>query len=376
MKRLLAACLLGSLFALAHLAGAQVTEHINFDNVPDGTLIKNTYSGYGVTFDCGWSPDQQNACLNTNPSTGYGGNVYARTPTTSVVNYTCNQGSIVTPSLAHSPNNVVSMFAPGSCPENQTFFNAQNGYLVARFPVPASSVSIWANAVLPVLDNGTDQGATFNMPYLNAYDSKGKWLATAEYSSSPLTASLGWVQLTITPSMVNNVPIGMVLFSSSFDGVGFPVWGEFDDLSFTLPSTIVPPVIGMTLANAETTITNANLTVGTISQQPSSTVPNGDIFSQNPAAGSVVVQGTAVSLGESCGAPVTVPFVVHLPANTAENDIVAAGLVVGTFTYQRSSIPIGDVISTNPAGFSVVCPGTTVNGVISSGSNPPPPPHL
>lgn len=379
MKRLLSACILGSVLSLVQLCQAQVTEQINFDNLPDGTLINTQYSSSGVTFDCGvLSYSSLTACLNAN-TTGNGGNVYARTPAISVVTYPCDHSwGSVTPSVAHSSNNVVSMFPLNSCPENQTFFNEQNGYLEATFSIPASSVSIWAYAVLPDQDNGTHQGATFNMPYLQAYDAKGTYLGVANYSSDAISTTLGWVELTVSSSMFSkNSLIAKVEFSSSFDGAGFPVWGEFDDLSFTLPSATVPPVVGMTLANAESSITAASLTVGTISQQPSSTAPLGDVISQSPAGGTIAVQGSAVSLSESCGAPATVPLVIGLLATVAESRIDAAGLTVGTATYVRNPAPLGNVISTSPSGSTGnLCPGSKVNVVISSGSNPPPPPRL
>lgn len=315
MKRLLAVCFLGLLLALAHLASAQMTVHISFDDVKDGTLINTYYSNYGVTFDCHFGREidgtksEYNACLNTN-STGYGGDVYARTPTIpGGSSSTCSYGWIPTPSLAHSPPNGISIYPLVPCPGNQTYFNDQNGYVVARFQVPVSSVSIWANPSVPTNPPNVN---TPNMPYLNAYDTRGNWLVTAHYSSSDINApGLGWQQLNITPSMVNNIPIGMVQFSSSNDGSDFYVPAWFDDLTFT----------------------------------------------------------------QSCAAPVSVPNVVRLPITTADNDIVAAGLVVGTFTWQHSTLPIGDVISTYPMGLTGVCPGTIVSGVVSSGSTPPPPPH-
>jgi len=66
--------------------------------------------------------------------------------------------------------------------------------------------------------------------------------------------------------------------------------------------------------------------------------------------------------------PVTVPDVTGQAQATAESNIVAAGLVVGTVTTAYSgSVPAGDVISQNPAGGSSVQPGTSVDIEVSLG---------
>ena len=63
----------------------------------------------------------------------------------------------------------------------------------------------------------------------------------------------------------------------------------------------VPNVVNHTQAEATTTLTSLGLTVGTVTQQSSSTVPSGHVISESPAAGTVVAGGTAVSLVMSTG---------------------------------------------------------------------------
>jgi hypothetical protein len=72
------------------------------------------------------------------------------------------------------------------------------------------------------------------------------------------------------------------------------------------PQTVaVPDVVGMSQSQAESAITSAGLTVGAITQSPSETVPQGQVISQNPAEGTSVEKGTAVSLVVSSGPPVS-----------------------------------------------------------------------
>lgn len=66
---------------------------------------------------------------------------------------------------------------------------------------------------------------------------------------------------------------------------------------------------------------------------------------------------------------VTVPNVVGMAQATAESAITSAGLNVGSVTTAASaSVPAGDVISQSPAGGSGIPHGSSVNFVVSSGS--------
>jgi len=66
----------------------------------------------------------------------------------------------------------------------------------------------------------------------------------------------------------------------------------------------VPNVVGDTQAAATTAIAGAGLKVGTLTQATNSTIPKGDVVSENPVAGMNVASGSAVALVISTG-PVT-----------------------------------------------------------------------
>jgi hypothetical protein len=63
----------------------------------------------------------------------------------------------------------------------------------------------------------------------------------------------------------------------------------------------VPDVVGLTQAAAAAAIIKSGLTVGTVSRAPSTTVPQGSVVSENPAAGSAVAPGVAIDLVISTG---------------------------------------------------------------------------
>ncbi len=132
----------------------------------------------------------------------------------------------------------------------------------------------------------------------------------------------------------------------------------------------VPDVVGDQRSVAELTLAVAGLTVGTVSEQYSSTVPAGQVMSQSPSAGAQVAPGSAVNLVVSLGVqPVTVPNVVGTTQSAAASTLTSAGLTVGTVSEQYSStIPAGQVMSQSPSAGAQVAPGSAVNLVVSLGT--------
>jgi beta-lactam-binding protein with PASTA domain len=131
----------------------------------------------------------------------------------------------------------------------------------------------------------------------------------------------------------------------------------------------VPSVEGLTRDAATVALIGVNLTVGTVAQQTSNTVPAAKVISQAPTSGSSLAEGSPVNLVISSGSQmVTVPNVEELTQDAAATAITAAKLTVGTVTQQSSNtVAIGKVISQDPASGSSVTEGSPVNLVISSG---------
>jgi PASTA domain len=67
-------------------------------------------------------------------------------------------------------------------------------------------------------------------------------------------------------------------------------------------SVHVPDVVGQTETAASSAVKAAGLSIGTVTQQSSSSVSSGDVITQNPAAGTAVMAGSAVNLTVSTGA--------------------------------------------------------------------------
>lgn len=137
------------------------------------------------------------------------------------------------------------------------------------------------------------------------------------------------------------------------------------------PNTVrVPAVTDLPLSQAQARLNDAELKP-TLKESWSSTVPEGVVFQQDPAPGTTVNRGSAVTLTVSKGrekAPV--PNVVGLKEDKAQKDIQQAGLRNYLYiNYQGhdtlpsstlSKVCVGCVLSTTPAPGEMVELGTEI----------------
>ena len=137
----------------------------------------------------------------------------------------------------------------------------------------------------------------------------------------------------------------------------------------TLRLINVPDLVGQNQGIAQAAIVAAGLNSGNVITNPSSSVTIDNVISQNPIAGTLVVENSSVSLVVSSGpVPVLVPDLTGQQQSVAESTITAAGLTVGDITTASSnSISAGNVISHNPDSGIFVDAGSSVNLVVSSG---------
>jgi len=170
---------------------------INFDDAAGGTQIDTRYAG--VTFGCFAGTDAGlNLCLDA----GTGGHAFA----------------VASPTAQSFPN-VISLRSDLSGALTDERF----GFFRANFSSPVDRVMIDAKPVLPP----EHLGGTSNHPFLQAFDSMGLFLATAEYSGDVTLEEYHTLQITRPTNDIKFVAF------SSFHSVGFAVFGEFDNLGFS-----------------------------------------------------------------------------------------------------------------------------------------------
>jgi eukaryotic-like serine/threonine-protein kinase len=116
----------------------------------------------------------------------------------------------------------------------------------------------------------------------------------------------------------------------------------------------VPSVANESLAQAKSDIVKAGLTVGTVTQRTSSSVPKGDVISTSPGSGSSASKGSPVNIVESDGKPksdlVSVPNVVGDRRGAAVSKLTAAGFKVNVVGTTSPGTPANTVVSEHPTG--------------------------
>ena len=161
----------------------------------------------------------------------------------------------------------------------------------------------------------------------------------------------------------DTVPLDTIVSTDPVAGTKVP-----DNTTITVyvssgKNTIKVPadLIGMTESEATAALMEAKLTLGTITQANSATVPAGKVMEIDPAANADVAQGSAVNLVISNG-QVNVPDVRNLSTSDAQSKMSApeVGLTV-SIAVQGGSCPAGKTQGTIVVDQSIL-PGLTPQG--------------
>jgi hypothetical protein len=171
---------------------------VNFDDVPDGTVIDTHYPG--LTF----------ASLTTNPPSR--GSAFARRLQIAALG---------------SAKNVLTLSMGGGW--TGPFFDARQGAVEVKFDQLQRSVSVQAlplNTPEPIVDWNVDD----NRPFMEAFDAAGGYLGRVRAQAAPGSADyfMHWHTLTFTSPSAN---IRSVRLSSQAHGSAY-VYAVFDLLTY------------------------------------------------------------------------------------------------------------------------------------------------
>lgn len=130
----------------------------------------------------------------------------------------------------------------------------------------------------------------------------------------------------------------------------------------------VPDLTGLEQDEAEATLQDAELVLGTVTHEYSDTVEQGSVLSQSPAAADELRRNHAVSVVVSEGPqPVAVPDLSGMTVEEATSELETAGLQLEISGSEHSaSVEAGRIITQEPAEGDVL-PGSTVTAVQSLG---------
>jgi beta-lactam-binding protein with PASTA domain/tRNA A-37 threonylcarbamoyl transferase component Bud32 len=146
-------------------------------------------------------------------------------------------------------------------------------------------------------------------------------------------------------------------------------------VSTGVPQATVPDIANLTQSEAELALADAGLIAGTITTEPSTSVPAGSVIRQDPTAGGKVDKGSPVSFVVSSGSPspspspspsgVEVPNVYGMDATAAAEQVSAAGFTVDTRQKGGTGQEPGTVVSVRPDAGTIAPEGSTVVLVIA-----------
>ena len=135
----------------------------------------------------------------------------------------------------------------------------------------------------------------------------------------------------------------------------------------------VPDLRNRSESTAKQLLSSAGLSSGSVTQEYSDTVSEGNIISQSPSAGSKVEKGTSVSYVVSRGKESVYIGVDASPGNSessVKSYLEGKGLVVNIIREYNDDYRDGIVYNVDPGNGSYVAPGSTVDVYVSRGPEP------
>jgi beta-lactam-binding protein with PASTA domain/predicted Ser/Thr protein kinase len=137
-------------------------------------------------------------------------------------------------------------------------------------------------------------------------------------------------------------------------------------VSTGVPKTTVPGVVGLDYADAVDKLNQANLDAR--KREVFSKKPQGQVVGQNPPAGDIVPEGTAVVLRVSKGQQTaSVPDVLDQSESSARAELTAAGFKVQSVEAPSDSTAAGLVSAQSPDPGTEAPKGSTVTITVSTG---------
>ncbi len=132
---------------------------------------------------------------------------------------------------------------------------------------------------------------------------------------------------------------------------------------------VVPRVLGLSLAEAQAQVKEAQLVLAEGGAEPHPTAAQGVVIWQDPPPGMIAPQGLKLTLVVSAGPPkIPVPDVFKLEASLAQRLVAAAGLTVSQVESVQADAPVGLVMLTRPPAGTALAPGAGLALVVSRGA--------
>jgi hypothetical protein len=146
----------------------------------------------------------------------------------------------------------------------------------------------------------------------------------------------------------NIIPPGNVISQTPVSGSEV-ILGTEVDLVISASLIEVPDVVGMIQSEAEATITEAELCVGEITLQNSSSIPAGNVIGQNPDAGTEVYSGTKVNIIVSSG---LLNISKIIPSDSTHNDHIGISVLISNNSAIVGAKGFGYIFEKDDSGWT------------------------
>jgi eukaryotic-like serine/threonine-protein kinase len=175
--------------------------------------------------------------------------------------------------------------------------------------------------------------------------------------------------ITFADEYSETVTVGQVVRTDPAAGSRISIGGTITAyLSKGLERYAVPSLAGRTVDEAKTTLTDAHLTVGKVTEVWNDSVTIGQVVSSSIDAGTLVKPDVQIDLNVSRGpAPIKIASYVNKSFDSAKTYYEAKGVTVARGTDQFSNtVASGNVISQDPAK-GTTTKGSTITFIVSKG---------
>ncbi|MDQ2799121.1 MAG: PASTA domain-containing protein, partial [Armatimonadota bacterium] len=175
------------------------------------------------------------------------------------------------------------------------------------------------------------------------------------------------------PSSVLGRVMGIIFVLAVLSVIGL-VWYFVKDFAQPPNDVSVPYLIGKTFDDAKRIAEQQHFTlVESPDSDYSDTMPENQIYEQNPLPGHMIKAEKEVTIYRSLGPRLLiVPTLVGMTQDRANSALQQVNLPLGNITQEYSEkIPNGVVIRQSPDGSSKVARNTAVNFTVSKGKQPP-----
>ena len=174
------------------------------------------------------------------------------------------------------------------------------------------------------------------------------------------------------PETNDEIEAGIVLRTDPAAGEDAEVGSIVDLYVSSCPAEVpVPPLVGLTLGEAEDALEDAGLILGVVTRRADALAEPDVVLEQSPLPGVQVGGGAPVNLVVSTGPEVVIiPDVVGATPLEATNELLDLGLRPRVNEEFSETVPAGEVIRTDPPAGTEAVVGDTVLVVVSDGPTP------